>query len=120
MDGRNDESQIEHSDFSPTTIRQLMSDQALVNEEAPTDEDVLLDPEWRDKIPLDSTENSRGKLIGDLLWFAIGIGCIAVTMIAAGIGCGTWLAKWQGWDPTVISSLITGGGLTLLGWGIFR
>lgn len=69
---------------------------------------------------MDGTQTSRGKRIGDLILLAMGIGSVVVTSIAAGIGCGMWLAKWQGWDPAVVTGLITTGGSAMLGWGIFR
>lgn len=111
-----------------------MPDQPLVNEEVKgaqgktariqgkgnVDEEIILSSEWRDKVLLDSPETSRRKRIGDLIWLAMGLGSIVVTMIAAGIGCGMWLEKWLGWSSVVVTALVTAGGLAILGWGIFR
>jgi len=75
---------------------------------------------WQDHLPIESGGKSTFRWAGDLTLLITGIGAAIANLVAAGIGLGVWLRQWQGWSPAVVTGLITAGGVTILGWGLFR
>lgn len=76
--------------------------------------------EWQDHLPIERGGKSAFRWVGDLTLLITGIGTVVVNLVAVGFGMGVWLKQWQGWSPAVVTGLMTAGGLSILGWGLFR
>jgi hypothetical protein len=76
--------------------------------------------EWQDHLPMERGGKSAFRWVGDLILLITGIGTAMANLLAAGFGMGVWLKQWHRWSPAVVTGLMAAGGLSILGWGLFR